>query len=415
MGQLRRPMVPRPVGWFATRIGLPLVLLSALCIFSVVWVHLYLAGTFGPFLCPPKLPPLAMPNTSQLPVPAPCSIDLRNHCPGAIDLLVPYTADGDATNPKRVLLSQDGTFYTTQSGPIWTQQLHKLSLPDSCVGVVALTHDGMRMACVAHTVGCVDCFTVCTACFGSSVDDVSLLPATLGTNEEIIPSEPDVELGVLSWSPDGEHLVVVRRRAINGAGTSVCSLAFYSRSLVGSAMNQRGDVSLSGVNVCNASQIQWSPDGSKIALLERWDINQLVVLRTSALDTAIFSPSTSKVVVQTVVPSHLLTLPPSDSDPYHAAPYFAWTPDSRLAVSVAYGYKIVVLDLISGRQVPVVSLPSSASPVQLFSWMPDGKRVVFAIGHYGTSFCGSPSDSVYMYSPPALPDAIRSVAVSLTL
>ncbi len=419
MGQRQRAPQPKRVGRIATKIGLLLALIAALCIFSVVWVQLYLAGALTPSLCPSTLPPLSMAHTSRLLVPSPCYIDLRNQCPGVIDLLAPYTASGDATNPERVLLSQDGMFYTTQPGSIWSRPIHKLSLPDSCEGVVALTRDGMRMACVAHTDGCVDCFTACTYCFGSSVDVVSLRPATFGRAEEIIPSEPDVAFGVLSWSPDGEHLVVVRQHSVNGAAaTSVCSLAFYSSDLVGSAMVQRGDVSLSGVNVCGASQVQWSPDGSKIALLERWNITHppaLLVLATSALDAAIFSPGASKVVVQTVAPGHLVTLPSPDSDPYHANPYFAWTPGNQIAINAAYGHELVLVDPVSGQQSPVLSLPSDASPIQIFSWMPDGKRVVFAIGHYGTTFCGSPPDSVYMYSPPASPEAIHSVAMPLAV
>lgn len=409
MGQLRRPLRPRSVGWFATRIGLPLVLISALSIFLVIWVQLYFSGALGPFFCPSTLPPLAMPNTSRLPAPSPCYIDLRNHCPGVIDFLAPYTASGDASHPERALLSQDGTFYTTQPGPIWSQRLHKLPLPDSCAGVLALTHDGKWMACVAHTIGCVDCFTVCTSCVGTSINAISLLPATLGQQEEIIPEEQGVALGVLSWSPDAQYLVVLRRNRKEDAGdTANCALSFYSRIVEGPPMKRQGDVTLSDVDMCDVSQILWSPDGRQIALLARQAFNQpynVVTIAISALDKAIFLPGASRIVRQTLAPKRLLTLPPFDLDPFHASPYISWTPDSSLAVSIAYGYQIVVLDPISGRQVSVLTLPSSASPIQIFSWMPDKKRIVFAIGHSGTDFCGSPPDSVYMYSLPSLPEA----------
>lgn len=414
MRQPQRPPRPRSLRWFATRIGLPLALTSALCIFAVVWVQLYFAGAFGPFFCPSTLPPLAMSNTSRLPVPSPCYIDLRNHCPGVIDLLAPYTADGDAANPERVLLSQDGTFYTTQSAPIWSQRVHELLLPDSCAGVVALTHDGKWMACVTHTYGCVDCFTVCTSCFGTSIDAVSLLSATLGKQEEIIPEEQDVTLGVLSWSPDAQYLAVLRHSKEDGVDTSSCALSFYSRSADEIPMKRQGDVSLSDVDMCDVSQILWSPDGSQIALLVGRTLDQpysVMAVATSALDKAILSSSTIRIVRQTLAPKRLLVVPPVGLDPYHAPPYISWTPDSRLAVSVADGYKIVALDPISARQDPVLTLPSNASPIQTFSWMPDGKRMVFAVGHYGTNFCGSPPDSVYLYSLPSLPEANRPVAV----
>lgn len=414
MRQLRQPLRRRSVGWFATRIGLPLTLISALSVFLIIWVQLYFAGALGPFFCPSTLPPLPITNASPLPVPSPCYIDVRNHCPGVIDFLAPYMADGGATNPERVLLSQDGTFYTTQPGPIWSQRLHKLPLPDSCAGVVALTHDGKWMACVAHTFGCVDCFTVCTSCFGTSVNAVSLLPATLGKQEEIIPEEQDVTLGVLSWSPDAQYLAVLRRHPIEDAvDTFGCALSIYSRTAEGLPMKRQGDVALSDVEMCDVSQVLWSPDGSQIALLVGDTLNQPYTVMTvaiSALDRAIFSSTASHVVRQTLAPKRLLVVPPVDLDPFHARPYISWAPDSRLAVSVAYGYQIVVLDPISGRQVPVLTLPSNASPIQTFSWMPDGKRIVFAIGQYGTDFCGSPSDSVYVYAQPSLPEVNRPVA-----
>src|SRR5579872_3411352 len=173
------------------KIGLPAGVLIVLCICTIV--VLQVLGSEGALFCPTSLPQLQMSGVSPVSAPSPCVLDLRNHCPGVIDFLapaMPATGTGtgnDSGTRDTVLLSQDGTFYTVQPGP---HSPNRLTLPEACAGVVALTTDRTWLACVANTEGCGDCFTACTWCFGTSVTVVSLLHTSHAQQRDVIVSEP---------------------------------------------------------------------------------------------------------------------------------------------------------------------------------------------------------------------------------
>lgn len=394
------------------KIGLPAGVLIVLCICTIVVLQVFgNDGALGPFFCPTALPPLQMSGISPVSAPSPCVIDLRNHCPGVIDFLAPAAPAAPATpatgtgndsgTRDEVLFSQDGTFYSVQPGP---HSPNRLTLPEACAGVVALTADRTWLACVAHTEGCVDCFTACTWCFGTSVTVVSLLQASHAHQREVIASEPGVEFGVLSWSPDARSLALVRRQLGSTVGTSTsCSLAVYVGNGPDTSMTLAQESTFVGVNLCAVRQVLWSPDGDYIALLQGGfdDQSFAVYLVVSAkLAPTLDSRKTGPGDVPPIKATSLLTLPSYDAMPYHAVPYLAWAPGGHeLAVSVAYGYQVVLVDPLSGAQSPVVTLPAKASPIGVFSWMPDGRRLIFAIGHGGLATCGAPPQSIYLYTP----------------
>jgi hypothetical protein len=161
---------------------------------------------------------------------------------------------------------------------------------------------------------------------------------------------------------------------------------------------------LVGVDLCAVRQVLWSPDGDYIALLQGgFDFQPFAVymVATAKLAPKLSARATGPSGVQSMTVTPLLTLPTYDAMPYHAVPYIAWAPGNHsLAVSVAYGYQVVMVDPLSGAQSPVFTLPAKTSPISIFSWMPDGKRLVFAIGHGGLATCGAPPDSIYLYTPP---------------
>lgn len=363
----------------------------------------------GPIFCPTSLPPLQMSRVTPISAPSPCVIDpIRGHCPGVIDFLAPAAPGiGGSDNARdSVLLSQDGKFYTVEPGQ---HSPHSLALPDACEGVVALSTDRARLACVAHAEGCIDCLTACTACFGTSVIIVSLLHGSFGQRREIIPSEPDVKFGILSWSPGGRYLAVLRRwfdsAALNGNGVT-CSISFYADNGPNTTMAliQQSTLSDENVDLCEAKQLLWSPDGNYVALLLGGYENQpflVYVIPTEKLAPRLYSGNPVPTGVRLIQAKPLLTLPAIDADPYHADPYLAWTPDSHaLAVSVAYGFEVALVDPHTGAQTPIFTLPDGASPIDIFSWMPDGKQLLFAIGHGGVDTCSGPPNSIYTYTLP---------------
>ncbi|HKW20469.1 MAG TPA: hypothetical protein VJO13_03775, partial [Ktedonobacterales bacterium] len=381
--------------------------LTLLCVCAFMVVR-----TFGgPIFCPTSLPPLQMSRVIPISAPSPCRIDLRSSCPGVIDFLAPAApGTGGSDNAlDSILLSQDGTFYTVEPGQ---HSPHGLALPDACDGVVALSADRAWLACVAHTEGCIDCLTACTACFGTSVIMVSLLHGSFGQQREIIPSEPDVAFGVLSWSPGARYLAVLRRlpdsTAVSGNGVT-CSIAVYADNGPNAAMNmiQQSALADENVDLCETEQLLWSPDGNYIALLQGGHENHpflVYVIPTEKLAPTLYSENPVPTGVQLIQVKSLLTLPAIDADSYHANPYLGWTPDSHaLAVSVAYGFEVALVDPRTGAQTPIFTLPDSASPIGIFSWMPDGKQLLFAIGHGGVGTCGSPPNSIYTYTLPPNP------------
>lgn len=400
-------MQPPPGSSTGRHVGASIKPFLPMIIMIVVAIGGLALEEFAPALsrlgCPSALPPLNLPGAMRLTVPPPCFIDFRNQCPGFVDLLAPYSAHSDAGASGQMLLSLDGTFYVIGE----SQQPHPLQLPNACAGVVALTQDGTWMACVQGASDCIDCFTACTSCFGSSIVAVSLVTATLGNSRELLPYAPGLQFGVLSWSPDGHHLVVVRQVVGNETSAApVCSLAFYWGSTPDAATVPTGRISLADEDLCRAAQVLWSPDGSKIAVTLRADRNQpfeIVVISTSVLSPAALFPTANGITEQMLTIAPLLTIPNAtiDENPFHALPHIAWTPDGRLlTASIGFGYQLVAVDLASGVFSQVLTIPADASPIQTFSWTPDGRRIVFAIGHYGTEHCSSPPDSVYMVEAP---------------
>jgi hypothetical protein len=291
----------------------------------------------------------------------------------------------------QVLVLQDETYYTIR---LSDGAAHQLSLPPSCAGPVAVTSDAHRLACVGGAVGCVDCFVDCTACFGTSVDAVSLLPGELGHDIALAAGDA-FQFGVLSWSPDQRHLVVQLKLPPDGH----CALGLYMLQTVAEGPAKlTALLSPQGVDACSLSQLAWSPDGAFIAWLQYVPGEAMIVdaLRVASLPAVAFWAGAVPV---TLVPAvgRLLSLPPPSDDPFTALPHIAWMPQGEaLTVTMAAGYKLVQVDVASRAQRTLLTLPTSASPIQVFTWLNDGRHVVFAIGHGGTEYCAGPPYALYV-------------------
>ncbi len=390
--QRRRHILTRPV---ALTLGGGLTAIALLCLCALVLTSVDNAGGLGLASCPSALPPLHLSGARQLSVPAPCSIDWRTRCPGVIDTILPYATGERTARPDNVLFSQDGRYYTVGEGAA-----HALSMPDACIGPVAVTPDGQGLACVAHARGCVDCFTACTACFGDSIVLVSLTHATSGRSQTLVEAQPDILFGILSWSPDGRHLAVVRREVVGGSAE--CTLALYTASVSAAPLVLTGLLSVSDLSLCNMGQISWSPDGQRLALSqvygnETWGI---FILPVSIWPAAALSIGAQPAHASAaLLPFRLLVTPKLDSDPFHTRSYIAWVPRSAvLTVSTAFGSRVLLIDTATRQQRLLFALAPGSSPIQNFNWMPDGRHLVFAIGHGVTDTCAAPPQALYSES-----------------
>lgn len=378
-----------------------LVMASIGALLGIACTHLYYAGALGPFFCPSSLPTESISGARQLAVPAPCQIDFRNHCPGVIDFIAPYDPGAEPLALPPVMFSQDGTFYTVAPAD---RAARALMLPSPCAGVVAPTADGEWMACVAIGISCVDCFTVCTAeCFGTSIDSVSLSPADFGREHELVALQdapPYVRYGILTWSPDSQHLAVIRSVYSKGQQGRQCDLAIFSGTPRSTPMTLSGVITFTDVSICTMDQIAWSPDGREIALLQNSSDGPgaIFLMPIASLPAPIWSGTKTTDVSLSLVPWQVLSLPELDSNPYHARAFMSWLPDgSELTISEDNGFSLIDLDTRTMQSHKLLALPGDGSPVRRFSWMPDGRRIVFSIGHNGTTFCYSPRDALYSY------------------
>ncbi|GEM_PF-5602208 len=384
-------------------------LLAAVALF----VGMYAVNAIGGFLCSSVLAPASVSGSHQLPVPTPCYIDSNNHCPGVIDDIFPYTASGH-THSEDVLFSQDGSFFIESNG-----SSHALQLPDACLyGVVALTPDGDALACIGGVFGCVDCGTVCTSCFGAAIALAPLTPTLIGRTYPLVPIQQNARFTLPTWSPDERHLAALRR-TFNGT-TVQCSLAIYStRQTVlppTEPFTLTGLVSFSDDSLCRADQLLWSPDGSRIALLQNGysDVGALYILPVKALPLALFAAhgatAQPATVTMRIAPYRLLTLPEVGDDFTQAATTIAWEPKGHLlTMSDDYGYRIIVIDPATKQARLLFTVPrpsSTSSPIKNLGWMADGIHLVFAVGYNETEYCGSPRDEMYII---ALPSPFQSL------
>lgn len=386
-------------------IGIPLAggAIVLLCLVCVV------VGRIGdlPFFCPHSLPPIERSGMRRLAIPAPCSLDFRVHCPGVLDAILPLNAPQRPTPlAADLLISQDGAFYTLRLGDERTQ---RVTLPPACAGVLALSDDRRTLACVGWTVGCLDCLTVCTDCFGQDIEAVALDSANMARATVLVAMHSGISFGVLSWSPDERHLAVVRRE---GGNDGSCALAIYTDTFGGeparSPFTLTGLLSLDGANLCDVRQIAWSPDGGSIALIETsFDrLGALYLLSLAALPPGILAAPTGVTpIMRTLTPPVVATFPALSVDSFTAIPSMAWTPDARaLTFTAADGSRLVSLDLATRLWHLVLELPSNAAPILRFAWLHNARTLALAVGGRGTANCGVPPDDLYMYAAPP-PDA----------
>jgi hypothetical protein len=382
-----------------SRVGIPLatgavVLLCLVCV---------IAGRVGdlPFFCPRSLPSIELSDMRRLSLPGPCSLDIRNHCPGVLDAILPLdTPQRPTPLAADLLVSQDGVFYTLRLSNEHTQ---RVTLPPACAGVLALSDDRRTLACVGGTTQCVDCFTVCTDCFGQDIEAVALDGANVMRSTVLVAIQRGISFSVLSWSPDERHLAVVRRQGGNGGS---CVLAIYADTFGGeparSPLTLTGLLSLDGAHLCDVEQIAWSPDGGAIALLETaYDrLGALYLLSLAALPAGILAaPADVTPITRTLTPPVAASLPSLSVDPLTAAPSMAWTPDARaLAFTTDSGSRLVSLDIATGLWHLVLDLPPKAAPIRRFAWLPDARTLALSVGVGGSANCAAPPDDLYTYA-----------------
>jgi hypothetical protein len=384
-------------------IGIPLAgaAIVLLCLVCVV------VGRVGdlPFFCPHSLPPIEVSGMRRLAIPAPCSLDFRVHCPGVLDAILPLNTPQRPTPlAADLLISRDGAFYTVRLSDERTQHI---ALPLACAGVLALGDDRRTLACVGWTVGCLDCLTVCTDCFGQDIEAVALDDANVTHSTVLVAPHSDISFGVLSWSPDERHLAVVRRE---GGEDGTCALAIYTNTFGGESVNSpltlTGLLTLDGAHLCDVRQIAWSPDGGSIALIETaYDrLGALYLLSLAALPPGILAAPTGVTpITRTITPPVVATFQALAVDPLTATPFMAWTPDARaLTFTTAGGARLVSLDLATGLQHLVLALPRNTVPIQRFAWLPGTRTLALSAGKGGGENCAAPPDDLYTYAAPPL-------------
>ncbi len=383
-------------------VGIPLTsaALVLLCLICVV------VGRVGglPFFCSHSLPPIEMSGMRQLSLPGPCSLDIRNHCPGVLDAILPLaSSQRPAPLAADLLISQDGAFYALRLRDEHTQ---RVTLPPACAGVLALSDDRRTLACVGWTAQCVDCFTVCTDCFGQDIEAVALDATNVTRSVVLVAKHSGVSFGVLSWSPDERHLAVVRRE---GGNEGSCALAIYTDTFGGeparSPFTLTGLLTLDGAHLCDVGQIAWSPDGGSIALIvASFDrLGALYLLSLASLPPGIFAAPTGVTpITLAIAPPVVATFPALSVDSFTATPSMAWTPDARaLTFTTGDGSRLVSLDLATRLWHLVLDLPRNAAPIQRFAWLPDARTLALSVGGRGTENCGAPPDDLYTYAAPS--------------
>lgn len=186
----------------------------------------------------------------------------------------------------------------------------------------------------------------------------------------------------MAWSPDGSQIAV-------GRGTERCESDpnLYTIQIT-DVVSQQGIQNLVG-SFCSVTDIDWSPDGTKIAAstldglgLRVWDVQtgQLVatVQRGGQGVTSVRWRPDGLVLVVGTVSNGAAIIDPATGAVIGSPPIgglsLDWSPDgSKLVSGDSVDYQVYVADMVAGQE--IMALSGHTGVIASVDWGPDGSKL----------------------------------------